>query len=274
MMMGGFALPAGGIKLRKTGANLGGDSGASKPAPSYGSSSSSSTTAARSNTLKSYGSNPAPSYGGPKSYGAPAANKAPSYGGASHGPSSSGENVEELKRKLREAEDEIRALKAENEDLKRQLNDGGSSSKSYGGSSSKTSSYNPPNNNFGGPPKPAYGGPPPSTSSYGAPPPSTSSYGGPPKPAYGTPPPSYGGPPSGGPPSGLPPPGIPGGPPMGGPAKKQCRAMYAYTATQPGDLTFKAGDIITIIEKTEKDWWEGELNGVRGQMPANYVKEL
>ena len=55
---------------------------------------------------------------------------------------------------------------------------------------------------------------------------------------------------------------------------KQCRGLYAFNAVQPGDLSFKAGDIITIVEKTEKDWWEGELNGVRGQMPSNYVQEL
>ena len=54
---------------------------------------------------------------------------------------------------------------------------------------------------------------------------------------------------------------------------KQCRALYPFNAMQPGDLSFKAGDIITIVERTESGWWEGELNGVRGQMPSNYVQE-
>src|SRR5690606_32707351 len=45
----------------------------------------------------------------------------------------------------------------------------------------------------------------------------------------------------------------------------QAVALYSYVPDQEGDLGFKKGDIITIIEKTNStnDWWTGELNGKR-----------
>lgn len=41
-----------------------------------------------------------------------------------------------------------------------------------------------------------------------------------------------------------------------------------------GDLSFKTGDRIEIVKKTEsqEDWWTGRLNGVEGVFPGNYVQ--
>eukprot|EP01121_Diplochlamys_sp_Union-15-3_P000162 TRINITY_DN1014_c0_g1_i1.p1 TRINITY_DN1014_c0_g1~~TRINITY_DN1014_c0_g1_i1.p1 ORF type:complete len:920 (+),score=212.17 TRINITY_DN1014_c0_g1_i1:54-2813(+) len=49
------------------------------------------------------------------------------------------------------------------------------------------------------------------------------------------------------------------------------RALHSYNAAQPGDLTFKKGDVITIFNK-DQDWWIGHLNGKIGIIPSNYVK--
>lgn len=51
-------------------------------------------------------------------------------------------------------------------------------------------------------------------------------------------------------------------------------ALYDYTAQAEGDLTFKAGDKIDVITRTdeENDWWTGKLNGVQGVFPGNYVE--
>ena len=51
-------------------------------------------------------------------------------------------------------------------------------------------------------------------------------------------------------------------------------ALYDYTATADGDLTFKAGDRIEIVRKGEdgSEWWIGKLNGSEGQFPANYTQ--
>jgi hypothetical protein len=41
-----------------------------------------------------------------------------------------------------------------------------------------------------------------------------------------------------------------------------------------GELPFKKGDRLTIVSKEGGDWWEAELNSARGDVPANYLKEL
>ncbi|NXM28864.1 SH3Y1 protein, partial [Oxyruncus cristatus] len=50
-------------------------------------------------------------------------------------------------------------------------------------------------------------------------------------------------------------------------------ALYSFEGQQPGDLTFKAGDKITVTTKTKSqfDWWEGRTGGRTGIFPANYV---
>ncbi|KAL4399235.1 BAR adaptor protein Hob1 [Malassezia pachydermatis] len=52
-------------------------------------------------------------------------------------------------------------------------------------------------------------------------------------------------------------------------------ALYDYTATADGDLSFKAGDRIEVLQRTPstEDWWTGRLNGVQGVFPGNYVRE-
>lgn len=51
-----------------------------------------------------------------------------------------------------------------------------------------------------------------------------------------------------------------------------CIAKYNYQAQEGGDLSFKKGDRIKIIDQKLKDWWKGELNGQTGLFPHNYVE--
>jgi len=72
----------------------------------------------------------------------------------------------------------------------------------------------------------------------------------------------------------APPPVMPRPPPPAEPQpKKQCQVLYDYEARYPNELTISKGDIIDIISQTG-NWWEGELNGQRGQFPNNYVQLL
>ncbi|BGP43723.1 hypothetical protein JCM10449v2_007768 [Rhodotorula kratochvilovae] len=59
-----------------------------------------------------------------------------------------------------------------------------------------------------------------------------------------------------------------------GPAKATCRAVWDYTKSQPDDLGFKTGDVITIEEEVNADWWKGSLHGQTGLFPCNHVERL
>jgi len=53
----------------------------------------------------------------------------------------------------------------------------------------------------------------------------------------------------------------------------QARAIYDYAGEQEGDLAFNEGDIINLIDTSDPDgWWVGELNGVQGNFPSNFVE--
>lgn len=50
-------------------------------------------------------------------------------------------------------------------------------------------------------------------------------------------------------------------------------AMYAYRAENEGDLSFRKGEKLEIIEKSDPDWWTVKRidTGETGYIPANYV---
>ncbi|GAA5891841.1 hypothetical protein JCM6882_007379 [Rhodosporidiobolus microsporus] len=56
--------------------------------------------------------------------------------------------------------------------------------------------------------------------------------------------------------------------------KPQCRAVWDYAKTQPDDLGFKTGDVITIEEEVNADWWKGSFNGQTGLFPSNHVERI
>ncbi|KAL0261404.1 ESCRT-0 subunit protein hse1 [Diplodia seriata] len=52
------------------------------------------------------------------------------------------------------------------------------------------------------------------------------------------------------------------------------RALYDFTPSEPGELAFRKGDIIAVLESVYKDWWKGSLRGQTGIFPLNYVEKL
>ena len=52
------------------------------------------------------------------------------------------------------------------------------------------------------------------------------------------------------------------------------KALYDFSPTSPGELSFKAGDILIVRQSDEVDWWDGELNGEVGAFPAAYVERI
>ncbi|AGO11155.1 AaceriAFR320Wp [[Ashbya] aceris (nom. inval.)] len=49
-------------------------------------------------------------------------------------------------------------------------------------------------------------------------------------------------------------------------------AVYTFQAQQPGDLDFKVGEKIEVLEKPSPEWYKGRCNGKVGMFPSNYVK--
>ena len=47
-------------------------------------------------------------------------------------------------------------------------------------------------------------------------------------------------------------------------------ALYDFEAQADGDLAFRTGDRIEVVERTgsTEDWWTGRLNGVQGVFPG------
>jgi len=47
-------------------------------------------------------------------------------------------------------------------------------------------------------------------------------------------------------------------------------ALYDYHSSDARDLTFTAGDVITV-HQLNGDWWTGSIGDRCGMFPANYV---
>ena len=49
--------------------------------------------------------------------------------------------------------------------------------------------------------------------------------------------------------------------------------MYDYAGENAEDLAFREGDTITVLDQSDPSgWWQGELNGVTGFFPSNFVE--
>ncbi|KAL2148352.1 hypothetical protein VTH82DRAFT_2272 [Thermothelomyces myriococcoides] len=69
-----------------------------------------------------------------------------------------------------------------------------------------------------------------------------------------------------------PPPPKPRG--LSAPKVETVTALYDYAAQAEGDLSFRAGDVIEVVSRTqnENEWWTGRIGGKEGQFPGNYVR--
>lgn len=52
------------------------------------------------------------------------------------------------------------------------------------------------------------------------------------------------------------------------------RALFDFHPSEPGELQFRKGDVIAVLESVYKDWWKGSLKGQTGIFPLNYVEKL
>ena len=51
-------------------------------------------------------------------------------------------------------------------------------------------------------------------------------------------------------------------------------AEYSFKGEKAKDLSFKAGDKISVLKVRDKEWWQGMTeDGKKGQFPTNYMKK-
>lgn len=52
------------------------------------------------------------------------------------------------------------------------------------------------------------------------------------------------------------------------------RAVSDFESKEVGDLNFRQGDIISVMEEVDSNWYEGEMLGRRGIFPKSFVKKF
>eukprot|EP00055_Hartaetosiga_balthica_P018691 m.135160 g.135160 ORF g.135160 m.135160 type:complete len:343 (+) comp9857_c0_seq1:48-1076(+) len=60
----------------------------------------------------------------------------------------------------------------------------------------------------------------------------------------------------------------------GGADEKACIAVFDFEAENEGELSFKEGQKIKIIQRLDENWLEGEIDGRSGMFPDNYVEVI
>ena len=57
---------------------------------------------------------------------------------------------------------------------------------------------------------------------------------------------------------------------------EQAQALFDFIAEEDGEISFKKGDILFVVEKPDANWWVGMLGaqGSQGLFPSTYVKSL
>ena len=56
---------------------------------------------------------------------------------------------------------------------------------------------------------------------------------------------------------------------------QEFEGAFDFNAVEDGEVSFRKGDTITILDQSDLNWWKGmnKRTGEVGMFPANYVRE-
>lgn len=54
------------------------------------------------------------------------------------------------------------------------------------------------------------------------------------------------------------------------------KALFDFHAEEDGEISFKKGDILMVLEKPDPNWWMGMIDSERskGLFPSTYVRAI
>ena len=58
------------------------------------------------------------------------------------------------------------------------------------------------------------------------------------------------------------------------PGREAVVALYDYAEKSPREVSMKKGDVLTLLNASNKDWWKVEVNDRQGFVPAAYVRRV
>lgn len=51
-------------------------------------------------------------------------------------------------------------------------------------------------------------------------------------------------------------------------------ALYDYSEKSPREVSMRKGDVLSLLNSNNKDWWKVEVNDRQGFVPAAYCKKI